>query len=102
MGFLAFPVLFFVVWAIFDALLGSPWGLVLAIVFGFVIPALLLTIGILEDRDRARELAELSGRRPSATTHGPPPGPRMPSTSASGAPQCPAGPRCPHAPGTHA
>jgi len=70
MGFLAFPVLFLFVWALFDALLGSPWGLILAILFGFVLPGLLLAGGIAHDRERRRELAELSRPRPAATPPG--------------------------------
>jgi hypothetical protein len=57
MGFLVFPVFFVVVWGLFDALLGSPWGLVLSILCGFVVSGLILACAMMEDRER--ELASL-------------------------------------------
>ncbi|MEI8403693.1 MAG: hypothetical protein WCG96_00230 [Actinomycetes bacterium] len=59
MGFLVFPVFFVVVWGLFDALLGSPWGLVLSTLCGVVVPGLILAGAMLEDRDREREIASL-------------------------------------------
>jgi len=57
MGFLVFPVFFVVVWGLFDALLGSPWGLVLSTLCGVVVPGLILAGAMMEDRER--ELASL-------------------------------------------
>jgi hypothetical protein len=90
MGFLAFPILFIMVWAICDSLLGSPWGLILAILFGFVIPAIVLTAGILADREHQRELNEMLARRPTS------PRSNVTSIYPHRPSSCPAGPDCPH------
>ena len=92
MGLLAIPVLFVLVWAIFDSLLGSPWGLILAIFAGVILPALIFVVLALEARDERRELDELSrGYRPTRSS------PTRPAaTRAHQAGTCPAGADCPH------
>ena len=92
MGLLAIPVLFVLIWAIFDNLWGSPWGLIMATVGGGILPALIFTVLALEARDERRKLDELSRGYRSTRS----PAPRPVASLAHRADTCPAGADCPH------